>query len=113
MDEGMKKIGAAFLLGGAIGALIALLYAPKSGKQTRRDISKTARRIKRETVDLVEDTIDDIHDFASDMKDKVSDIIDKGKDLSDSAKKEVIRNLEQGQKAIEKQKKRIVEALGL
>ena len=113
MDEELKKIGGAFLIGGAIGAVIALLYAPKSGKQTRRDISKKARRIKRETVDLVEDTIDNIHDFASDMKDKVSDIIDKGKDLSDSAKREVIKNLEQGQKAIEKQKKRIVEALGL
>jgi gas vesicle protein len=113
MDDDLKKIAGAFVIGGAIGALIALLYAPKSGKQTRRDISKTARKIKRETVDLVEDTIDDIHDFASDMKDKVTDIIDKGKDLSDSAKKEVIRNLEQGQKAIEKQKKRIVEALGL
>jgi len=113
MDEGIKKIGGAFLIGGAIGALVALLYAPKSGKQTRRDISKTARRIKRETVDLVEDTIDNIHDFAGDIKDKVSDIIDRGKDISDTAKKEVIRNLEQGQKAIEKQKKRIAEALGI
>jgi gas vesicle protein len=113
MDDDLKKIAGAFVIGGAIGALIALLYAPKSGKQTRKDISKSARRIKRETVDLVEDTIDNIHDFAGDMKDKVSDIIDRGKDLSDGAKKEVLRNLEQGQKVIEKQKKRIVEALGL
>jgi hypothetical protein len=47
------------------------------------------------------------------MKERVSDIIDRGKDLSDSAKKDVIKNLENGQKAIEKQKKRIVAALGL
>ena len=113
MDDGLKKVAAAFLVGGAIGALAALLYAPQSGKQTRRDITKTARRIKRETVDLVEDTIDNIHDFADDIKDKVTDIIDRGKDLSDGAKREVIKNLEQGQKAIEKQKKRIISALGL
>ena len=113
MDDDLKKIAGAFVIGGAIGALIALLYAPKSGKQTRRDITKTARKIKRETVDLVEDTIDNIHDFAGDIKEKVTDIIDKGKDLSDGAKKDVIKNLEQGQKAIEKQKKRIISALGL
>ena len=113
MDDDLKKIAGAFVIGGAIGAIIALLYAPKSGKQTRKDISKTARRVKRETVDLVDDTIDNIHDFAGDIKDKVTDIIDRGKDLSDSAKKDVIKNLEQGQKAIEKQKKRIVSALGL
>ena len=113
MDDDLKKIAGAFVIGGAIGAIIALLYAPKSGKQTRKDISKTAQRVKRETVDLVDDTIDNIHDFAGDIKEKVTDIIDKGKDLSDSAKKDVIKNLEQGQKAIEKQKKRIVSALGL
>jgi len=35
MDDGLKKVAGAFLIGGAIGALVALLYAPKSGKQTR------------------------------------------------------------------------------
>jgi hypothetical protein len=47
------------------------------------------------------------------VKDKVSDVIEKGKDLSEGAKKEILRNLEHGQKSLEKQRKRIVEALGL
>ena len=113
MDEDYRKLGAAFLLGGLLGAGFALLYAPKSGKQTRKDISKTARRIKKETVHLVEDAIDSVNDFTGDMKDKVSDLIDRGKELSDDAKKEIIRNLDHGQKVIEKQKKRIVDAMGL
>jgi len=113
MDEDYKKVAAAFLLGGLIGAGFALLYAPKSGRETRKDISRTARRVKKETVHLVEDAIDSVHDFAGDMKDKVSDLIDRGKELSDDAKKEIIRNLEHGQKTIEKQKKRIAEALGI
>jgi|WetSurSiteA1Bulk_404760.scaffolds.fasta_scaffold07478_1 gas vesicle protein len=113
MDEDYKKIAAAFLVGGAVGALFALLYAPKSGRETRKDIARTARKIKKETVHLVEDTIDSINDFTIDMKDKVSDLIDQGVELSGSAKKDVLRNLEHGQKVIEKQKKRIVEALGL
>ena len=113
MDEDYRKLGAAFLLGGLLGAGFALLYAPKSGRQTRKDISKTARRIKKETVHLVEDAIDSVNDFTGDMKDKVSDLIDRGKELSDDAKKEIVRNLDHGQKVIEKQKKRIVDAMGL
>ncbi|MDQ7786163.1 MAG: YtxH domain-containing protein [Thermodesulfovibrionales bacterium] len=113
MDDDYKKIAAAFLVGGAVGALFALLYAPKSGKETRKDIARTARKIKKETVHLVEDTIDSVNDFTVDMKDKVSDLIEQGVELSSGAKKEVIRNLEHGQKVIEKQKKRIIEALGL
>ncbi len=113
MNDDAKNIAGAFLLGGLIGAGIALLYAPKSGRQTRRDISKAARKIKRNAVELVEDTIDSIEDFAVDVKDKATDIIEKGVELSDGAKKEVIRSLDYGQKILEKQKKRIVEGLGL
>lgn len=34
-----EKIAAAFLFGAVIGGVITLLYAPKSGKETRQDIS--------------------------------------------------------------------------
>jgi gas vesicle protein len=113
MNDDTKAVAGAFLLGGLIGAGIALLYAPKSGRETRRDISKAAKKVKRNAVELVEDTIDSIEDFAGDVKDKATDIIERGVELSDSAKKEVVRSLEYGQKIIEKQKKRIVEGLGL
>jgi gas vesicle protein len=113
MEDFHKKVAGAFLVGGVVGAAIALLYAPKAGRETRKDIARTARKIKKETVHVVEDAIDSINDLADDVKDKVSDIIDKGKDLSDSAKKEILRNLEHGQKSIEKQRKRVIDALGL
>jgi gas vesicle protein len=113
MDDDYKKVAGAFLLGGVIGAAVALLYAPKSGRETRKDIARTARRVRKETGHLVEDAVDSINDFATDVKEKVTDVIERGKDLSDGAKKEIIRNLEQGLKVMEKQKKRIIETLGL
>lgn len=113
MSDDTRTIAGAFILGGLIGAGIALLYAPKSGRQTRKDISKAARRIKRDAVELVEDTVRSVDDFVGDVKDRATEIIDKGVELSDSAKKEVIKSLEYGQKIIEKQKRRIVEGLGL
>lgn len=113
MENDYRKIAGAFLVGGLIGAAIALLYAPQSGRETRKDISKTARRIKRETVHLVEDAVDSINNLAGEVRDKVTDVIERGKDLSDAAKREIIKNLEQGQKVMEKQRKRIIEALGM
>jgi gas vesicle protein len=113
MEDDYKKIAGAFLVGGLVGAAFALLYAPKSGRETRKDIVRTARKVKKETVNLVEDAVDSINDFADDVKDKVTDIIERGKDLSDSAKKEILKNLEHGQKTIEKQKKRIADTLGI
>ncbi|MEJ2696909.1 MAG: YtxH domain-containing protein [Candidatus Sulfobium sp.] len=113
MDDNGKMIGGAFLLGGVAGAVIALLYAPKSGRETRRDVSKAARRISDDTVDLIEETIEDVNGFASDLKEKTSDIMEQGTDLSGKAWKEVMSTLEQGQRALEKRRKRLRKALGI
>lgn len=113
MSDDTKAIAGAFLLGGMIGAGIALLYAPKSGFETRKDISKAARRVKRDAGELVEDTIQNVDEFVGTVKEQATDIIERGVELSDSAKKEVIKSLEYGQKIMEKQKKRIMEGLGL
>jgi gas vesicle protein len=112
-NDDVVKVGAAFLIGGAIGAAVALLYAPQSGRETRKDIKRTARRVKNEAVDLVEDTIDMVDDFVDDTKDRVTELIDRGVELSGAAKKEIVKSLEQGQKALEKQKNRVMEAIGL
>ncbi len=37
-----------FLLGGLIGAGVALLYAPQSGKETREDLRRKSREFKDE-----------------------------------------------------------------
>ncbi|MEK6673098.1 MAG: YtxH domain-containing protein [Nitrospirota bacterium] len=113
MRNESTRIAGAFLLGGLVGAAVAILFAPKSGAETRKDISKAAKKIKRNAVDLVEDTIESVNDFTSDIKEKASDIIERGIEISGNAKKEILTTLEQGQKAIEKQKKRLTETLGL
>lgn len=113
MRDDAAKIAGAFLIGSMVGAVVALLYAPQSGRETRRDISKTAKRIKRDASEMVDETIDTINQFAHETKDRVTDLIDEGVELSAKAKEEIIKSLDQGQKVIEKQKKRVVEGLGL
>ncbi|GAB4390378.1 MAG: hypothetical protein Kow0025_21970 [Thermodesulfovibrionales bacterium] len=43
-----------FVLGGAIGAAVALLYAPQAGKRTRKDIREFAEEVKEEVADYAE-----------------------------------------------------------
>jgi gas vesicle protein len=61
-----------FLTGGAIGAVIALLYAPKSGRELRSDIRHKA-----------DDYLDDAERYISEAKDKAIDLINEGKRKSD------------------------------
>ncbi len=100
------------VVGGLIGAAVALLYAPQSGRETRKDIKRTARRIKNSTVDLIEDTIDDVNDFVDDLRKKAADIAYQGADLSDKAKQDIMATLEKVQKAIEKKKQQFSETKG-
>jgi gas vesicle protein len=107
------RIGGAFIIGGLVGAVIALLYAPKSGKETRRDISRTVGKVKKEAAEIIGETIESVNRFARDVKERAEDIIEKGAELSEEAKKEIIDTLEEGQKTLDKQRKRIMKALGI
>ncbi len=113
MKDNTRIVGAAFLVGGIVGTAIALLYAPQSGRDTRKDISKTVRRVKKRTVDVLDETIDSVADFADELREMAADIADQGMDLSARARKEVFAVLEHGQQAIEKQRKKVAEALNL
>lgn len=42
------------LAGAAIGAAVGILLAPQSGKNTRKDIARQAKRAKREVMDKYE-----------------------------------------------------------
>jgi gas vesicle protein len=57
-----------FLIGGTIGAVIALLFAPKSGDELRADIRRKSRELYDET---------EAH--LGEWKEKAAEVIDEGK----------------------------------
>jgi gas vesicle protein len=63
-----------FLAGAAIGATVALLFAPASGQETRRRIGKRASEGR-----------DAITETGRDLLDKGRDLYDKGRKLADEA----------------------------
>ena len=51
----MNAFACGLLCGAAVGAALALLYAPKPGVETRRQVSDSARRLKRRASAAYED----------------------------------------------------------
>ncbi len=64
-----------FLVGGIVGAGVALLLAPKTGKELRKDI----RNLASDTRDKVAMTIDRSKELLGESKAAVANAIDAGK----------------------------------
>jgi gas vesicle protein len=75
-----------FVAGAAIGASIALLYAPQSGRDTRRFINKKTRQGR----EVLEET-------GRDLADKGRELYKKGRGLADDA----AELFERGRKIVE------------
>jgi len=85
-----------FLLGGIVGATLALLLAPESGSETRRRIRG-----------FTDDVKDKVKDYTEDVKGKVTSTIDKSRDLYEEKKAAIAKAVEAGKEAYEKEKARL------
>lgn len=83
----MKEFFTAFLGGTIVGAVTALLLAPKSGKETREDL--------KEIINNAEDV----------LKKKTDEIIEEGKKQLEKIKEKGHEIVEEGKKTIGKVKK--------
>ena len=71
-----------FAVGALIGAGIALLYAPQSGKETRKLLAKKAKQLR----DKAQDTVENAQEFIKERKADLSAVIHSGKEVVDHAK---------------------------
>ena len=85
-----------FLLGGLVGAGLALLFAPKSGSDTRQMIKEFAGDVR-----------DKAQHYVEDVKDKVSSGIDKGKGFYQEKKSMISTAFEAGKDAYSREKERM------
>jgi len=73
-----------FLAGAAIGATLALLFAPASGQETRRYIGRKADESRDALADTGRDLIDkgrDLYDKGRKIADEAADMFDRGRRL--------------------------------
>ena len=85
-----------FLAGIGVGACVALLYAPKTGKETRKMIGKAAERGR----DYVEDRAEDLRDRAESIRDQSRDIYKRGRDLAKDVGEDAASLIDRGKKLV-------------
>ena len=88
----------AFFIGGLVGAGIALLVAPKSGEETRRQIKKITDEAKEKVETYIEEA-----------KHKTSSVMEKGKELIEKEKNVISAAIDAGKEAFEKERSKAVE----
>lgn len=84
-----------FLAGAALGAGLAMLYAPKNGKEIRDQIA-----------DLADDAADKIKEYAKEAQEKIKATIDEGKDVVAEKKSILASALDAGREAIKREKEK-------
>jgi gas vesicle protein len=82
-NKGLTSI-VPFLVGGVVGAGVALLLAPKSGKEIRNDIKR----------------------FSTTTRDRVNFAIDKGKELYEGGRTAVMSAIDAGKNAYVQEKEK-------
>lgn len=76
-----------FLAGAAIGATVALLFAPAAGEQTRRQLSDKAQKGRDALLDSSEDLLDrgrDMYERGRKLADEAADMFERGRKIVES-----------------------------
>ena len=89
-----------FLLGLAVGAGVALLFAPRSGEETRRDIQRRAREVGDQAQDLVSELTESVGNTFQQAKDSsVEGRIDAARDAVELKRRQVSHAVDAGRAA--------------
>ncbi|HVN22574.1 MAG TPA: YtxH domain-containing protein [Syntrophorhabdales bacterium] len=92
-SSGVCSVVSSFLLGGLIGAGVALLVTPMTGKETREQIRGFAGDARRKA-----------DDYYGQIKDAVISTLENGKGLIEDKKRRITSAVQAGIEAYEKKK---------
>ena len=88
-----------FIMGLAVGAGLALLFAPRSGEETRRDLQRRAREVGDQAQELVSELTDTVNSKFQQAKDTVGDRIDSARNAVDLKRRQVSNAVDAGRAA--------------
>jgi gas vesicle protein len=96
-----------FMAGLGVGAVTALLFAPRTGKETRKILVRAAER-GREYVEDQADAVRDragavrdrATDLAGDLRDRSRDLYERGRDLAKDVGEDAATLLDRGKKIV-------------
>jgi gas vesicle protein len=102
-------VGALMLVaGGLVGAGLALLFAPQSGRETRKDIRRLGKKVKQGAQGVAEEVAEQLAAMADAVSDKTSELAHQGKTVARGTKKELLRAIDEVTARLEKERARLV-----
>lgn len=88
-----------FVVGLAIGAGLALLFAPRTGEETRRDLQRRARKMGDQAQDFVSEVTESVNNTIHAAKDRVEASIDSTRNAVDLKRRQVSNAVDAGRAA--------------
>src|SRR5215207_6859466 len=101
-----KPVLTGLLVGGLIGAATALLFAPRSGEETRAELRDKAIDLRDRTTETVKDIVSQAKSKAYELKDGV---LEKADELRHRGQRAVNEQLDRTTHAVETGKKKVQE----
>ena len=99
-----------FVVGGLVGAALALILAPQSGKKTRRDIVRLGKRAKLESEKIQLEMSHAINDLVDNVSEKVQDGLERGREWTDKTTQGVLTALNTGKEYIQNEIEKVLHA---
>ena len=88
-----------FVIGLAIGAGLALLFAPRTGEETRRDLQRRARKMGDQAQDFVSEVTGSVSETLHAAKEKVESSIDTTRNAVELKRRQVSNAVDAGRAA--------------
>jgi gas vesicle protein len=100
-----------FLAGLGIGALVGVLYAPKSGRETREDLLASALDAKERAADYAQQGRERASQLADEGKQQINEYVDRGKEYYDRGRTQWSQYVEKGKGLVQDQQNKVSAAV--
>ena len=112
MAEDSKVQGLAWFLAGlGVGALVGILYAPKSGRETREDLAQGAREGTEYLRTRTRQAAEQVGTLVDKGKEHVGEYVDRGREAVDRGRAQWEEFVERGKGLVNDQSSRVVAAV--
>jgi gas vesicle protein len=111
MADDSKTQGLAWFLAGlGVGALVGILYAPKSGRETREGIVNGAREGTEYLRNRTRQAAEQVGDLVDKSKEQVGKCVDRGREAVDRGRAQWEEFVERGKSIVNDQTSRVAAA---
>lgn len=91
-----SAIALGFILGGALGASLAMLFTPESGRRTRERLRDLAADVRDKTIDV-----------SDELRDKAEDVLERSREVLEEKKSILSAAVQAGKEAIQRERDRL------